>query len=161
MRDLLTKLFTKRMEDFIFTLDKTNTKANLNLKIVDFLKVADDIKGVIKVHFNNKYEPNVALSEEAIDSVFGVNDITALPISININHEGAEFGATTGRPRRCGWFDAVSLRHSIMNSSVSGLCITKLDVLDGLDTIDIRYLCQVKVSGIKLQIMLEKMFLKK
>ena len=55
----------------------------------------------------------------------------------HLAREGAEFGATTGRPRRCGWFDAVSLRHSIMNSSVSGLCITKLDVLDGLDTIDI------------------------
>ena len=48
---------------------------------------------------------------------------------------GAEFGATTGRPRRCGWFDAVALRRSIINSSVSGLCITKLDVLDGLETI--------------------------
>ena len=55
----------------------------------------------------------------------------------HLAREGAEFGATTGRPRRCGWFDAVSLRHSIMNSSVSGLCVTKLDVLDGLDTIDI------------------------
>jgi adenylosuccinate synthase len=41
---------------------------------------------------------------------------------------GAEFGATTGRPRRCGWFDAVALRRSIVNSSVSGLCVTKLDV---------------------------------
>ena len=50
---------------------------------------------------------------------------------------GAEFGATTGRPRRCGWFDAVALRRSITNSSVSGLCITKLDVLDGLETIKI------------------------
>ncbi len=50
---------------------------------------------------------------------------------------GAEFGATTGRPRRCGWFDAVALRRSIINSSVSGLCITKLDVLDGLETIRI------------------------
>ena len=50
---------------------------------------------------------------------------------------GAEFGATTGRPRRCGWFDAVALRRSIVNSSVSGLCITKLDVLDGLETIKI------------------------
>jgi adenylosuccinate synthase len=48
---------------------------------------------------------------------------------------GAEFGATTGRPRRCGWFDAVALRRSIINSSVSGLCVTKLDVLDGLETI--------------------------
>lgn len=50
---------------------------------------------------------------------------------------GAEFGATTGRPRRCGWFDAVALRRSIVNSSVSGLCVTKLDVLDGLETIRI------------------------
>ena len=50
---------------------------------------------------------------------------------------GAEFGATTGRPRRCGWFDAVALRRSIINSSVSGLCVTKLDVLDGLETIKI------------------------
>ena len=48
---------------------------------------------------------------------------------------GAEFGATTGRPRRCGWFDAVALRRSIINSSVSGLCVTKLDVLDGLETV--------------------------
>jgi adenylosuccinate synthase len=50
---------------------------------------------------------------------------------------GSEFGATTGRPRRCGWFDAVALRRSIVNSSVSGLCVTKLDVLDGLETISI------------------------
>jgi adenylosuccinate synthase len=50
---------------------------------------------------------------------------------------GAEFGATTGRPRRCGWFDAVALRRSIINSSVSGLCVTKLDVLDELETIQI------------------------
>jgi len=50
---------------------------------------------------------------------------------------GAEFGATTGRPRRCGWFDAVALKRSIVNSSVSGLCVTKLDVLDDLETIQI------------------------
>ena len=50
---------------------------------------------------------------------------------------GAEFGATTGRPRRCGWFDAVALRRSIINSSVSGLCVTKLDVLDEFETIQI------------------------
>jgi adenylosuccinate synthase len=50
---------------------------------------------------------------------------------------GAELGATTGRPRRCGWFDAVALRRSIINSSVSGLCVTKLDVLDELETIQI------------------------
>ncbi len=50
---------------------------------------------------------------------------------------GNEFGAVTGRPRRCGWFDAVLLRRSIELNSLSGLCLTKMDVLDGLDTIRI------------------------
>ncbi|HEY4448548.1 MAG TPA: adenylosuccinate synthase [Steroidobacteraceae bacterium] len=50
---------------------------------------------------------------------------------------GHEYGSVTGRRRRCGWFDSVALRRSIVNSSVTGLCITKLDVLDGLDTIRI------------------------
>jgi adenylosuccinate synthase len=48
---------------------------------------------------------------------------------------GHEFGAVTGRRRRCGWFDVVALRRSIIHSSVDGLCVTKLDVLDDLDTI--------------------------
>ena len=50
---------------------------------------------------------------------------------------GHEFGATTGRPRRCGWFDAVALKRSVLNNSVTGLCVTKLDVLDGLETLRI------------------------
>ncbi|MGJ8668599.1 MAG: adenylosuccinate synthase [Oceanococcus sp.] len=51
--------------------------------------------------------------------------------------KGGEVGATTGRGRRCGWFDAVALRRSVFNNSISGLCITKLDVLDGLQSIQI------------------------
>src|SRR5690554_6668340 len=50
---------------------------------------------------------------------------------------GHEFGATTGRPRRCGWFDAVALRHTIQINSISGICLTKLDVLDGMDTVKV------------------------
>jgi adenylosuccinate synthase len=50
---------------------------------------------------------------------------------------GAEFGATTGRPRRCGWFDAVPIRRAAFTNSLAGLCITKLDVLDGLAEIKI------------------------
>ena len=48
---------------------------------------------------------------------------------------GNEFGATTGRPRRCGWFDAVAMKRSIQISGISGLCVTKLDVLDGVETL--------------------------
>jgi adenylosuccinate synthase len=53
----------------------------------------------------------------------------------HLQRVGQEFGAVTGRRRRCGWFDAVALRRSVIHSSVSGLCMTKLDVLDGLDAI--------------------------
>jgi len=51
--------------------------------------------------------------------------------------KGNEFGSVTGRPRRCGWFDAVAMRRSIQINGVSGLCVTKLDVLDGLSTVRI------------------------
>jgi adenylosuccinate synthase len=50
---------------------------------------------------------------------------------------GNEFGSTTGRPRRCGWFDAVLLRRAVFSNSVAGLCLTKLDVLDGIPEIKI------------------------
>jgi adenylosuccinate synthase len=54
-----------------------------------------------------------------------------------LQEKGAEFGATTGRRRRCGWLDAVLLRDSVRLNGVTGLAITKLDVLDGLESIRI------------------------
>lgn len=51
--------------------------------------------------------------------------------------KGHEFGSTTGRARRCGWFDAVILRRTSEVNSISGICLTKLDVLDGLETVKI------------------------
>jgi adenylosuccinate synthase len=55
----------------------------------------------------------------------------------HLSSKGNEFGATTGRARRCGWFDAMALRQAVRINSVSGLCLTKLDVLDGLDEVKI------------------------
>ena len=55
----------------------------------------------------------------------------------HLAEKGHEFGATTGRARRCGWFDAVALRQAVRINSLSGLCLTKLDVLDGLETIKV------------------------
>src|SRR6201995_1331008 len=55
----------------------------------------------------------------------------------HLSRVGHEFGSVTGRQRRCGWFDAVALRRSIVHSSCSSLGVTKLDVLDGLDTISV------------------------
>jgi adenylosuccinate synthase len=56
-------------------------------------------------------------------------------IGAQLRKRGDEFGATTGRPRRCGWIDLVALKRAVMISGVSGLCVTKLDVLDGLPSI--------------------------
>ncbi len=58
-------------------------------------------------------------------------------IGQRLAERGHEFGSTTGRARRCGWFDAVALKHAIQVNSVSGICLTKLDVLDGLEEIKI------------------------
>ena len=52
-----------------------------------------------------------------------------------LREEGGEFGATTGRPRRCGWFDAVAARHCIQVSGMDAIAVTKLDVLDGQEKI--------------------------
>jgi adenylosuccinate synthase len=49
-----------------------------------------------------------------------------------LRETGREFGATTGRPRRCGWFDAVATRYSVMVNGIDDLAVTKLDVLDEL-----------------------------
>jgi adenylosuccinate synthase len=65
----------------------------------------------------------------------------------HLSRVGHEFGAVTGRKRRCGWFDAVALRRSIIHSSVSGLCLTKLDVLDGLDSLQICVGYRLKEAG--------------
>jgi len=63
-----------------------------------------------------------------------------------IRDKGDEYGTVTRRPRRCGWFDAVAARRSIFNNSVTGLCVTKLDVLDGMETV--RICTGYKVNGV-------------
>ncbi len=63
----------------------------------------------------------------------------------HIAEQGAEFGATTGRPRRCGWLDAVLLRRAHAINGFHGLCITKLDVLDQLETV--RICCAYRFEG--------------
>ena len=58
-------------------------------------------------------------------------------VGAGIAERGAEFGATTGRPRRCGWLDAVALRRAVRLNGITGFCVTKLDVLDGMDEIKV------------------------
>ena len=65
-----------------------------------------------------------------ITEVFGTEGET-------LKREGVEFGATTGRPRRCGWFDAVGVRHAVRVNGITGIALTKLDVLTGFKKIPI------------------------
>jgi len=92
------------------------------------------------------YAPvGTGLGPRDIDDVLGVvkaytTRVGAGPFPTELDDEvgrhlsrvGQEFGAVTGRPRRTGWFDAVALGRSIVNNGITGLCVTKLDVLDGL-----------------------------
>ncbi|MEX3628386.1 MAG: adenylosuccinate synthase [Burkholderia sp.] len=66
-------------------------------------------------------------------------------IGLTLANVGKEFGSVTGRPRRTGWLDAAALRRSIQINGVSGLCITKLDVLDGLE--EVRLCVGYKIDG--------------
>jgi adenylosuccinate synthase len=59
------------------------------------------------------------------------------PMGERLRESGQEYGASTGRPRRCGWFDAVAVRYAVRVNGIDALAITKLDVLDGLDTLQI------------------------
>jgi adenylosuccinate synthase len=58
-------------------------------------------------------------------------------VGVRLRTEGEEFGATTGRPRRCGWFDGVAIRYAAWLNGMTGLAITKLDVLDNFETLKI------------------------
>ena len=87
---------------------------------------------------------------DAIDYVLGICKAYAtrvgggpFPTELNdevgqgIRDRGAEYGATTGRPRRCGWMDIVALKRAVAINGITGMCITKLDVLDGMDKLKV------------------------
>jgi adenylosuccinate synthase len=59
------------------------------------------------------------------------------PLGSHVRQLGNEFGATTGRPRRCGWFDAVVVRYAVRVNGLTGLAVTKLDVLDTLESLGV------------------------
>lgn len=92
----------------------------------------------------------LGIGPTAIDAVIGVVKAyttrvgegpfpTELPPELDqkIREIGNEFGATTGRPRRCGWFDAVATRYSVRVNGFTGMAVTKLDILDNIDPIKI------------------------
>jgi adenylosuccinate synthase len=58
-------------------------------------------------------------------------------IGDRLRETGQEYGASTGRPRRCGWYDAVAVRYAVRVNGIDSIALTKLDVLDGLDRIEI------------------------
>ena len=92
--------------------------------------------------------PGSGLGPRCLDEVIGIVKAYATRVGAgpfptelfdadgeHLSRVGNEFGSVTGRRRRCGWFDAVALRRSVIHSSCSSLCVTKLDVLDGMATV--------------------------
>jgi adenylosuccinate synthase len=84
----------------------------------------DKVIGVVKAY-------TTRVGEGPFPTEFGVD------LMDKVRTKGKEFGATTGRPRRCGWFDSVIVKHSIMVNGMDEIVVTKLDVLDCLDTLKI------------------------
>jgi len=94
-----------------------------------------DIIGVVKA-----YQTRVGSGPMPTELTDGVGE--------KIRERGAEFGTTTGRPRRCGWLDLPLLKMTIANAGMSSIALTKLDVLDGLDTVKV--CVDYEISGKKL-----------
>lgn len=84
----------------------------------------DDVLGVVKA-----YVTRVGSGPFPTEIEDGIGDV--------LREKGGEYGATTGRPRRCGWFDGVVMRHAAKTNGLSKIAITKLDVLDGIEKIKI------------------------
>ncbi|MDX8401218.1 MAG: adenylosuccinate synthase [Mariprofundaceae bacterium] len=92
--------------------------------------MVDEVLGVVKAYTTRVGAgpfPTELYNAEGMDD----------PAGRHLAERGSEFGATTGRPRRTGWFDAVVVRHAVRVGGVTGLAVTKLDVLDGLDEVKI------------------------
>jgi adenylosuccinate synthase len=85
-------------------------------------KYLDDILGVVKAYTTRVGNGPLPTEVES-------------PLQERLREAGGEYGATTGRPRRCGWFDAVVVRYAARVNSLTGLAVTKLDVLDDFETI--------------------------
>ncbi len=85
-------------------------------------KFLDDIVGVVKAYTTRVGNGPLPTEVES-------------PLQEELREAGAEYGATTGRPRRCGWFDAVVVRYAARINTLTELAVTKLDVLDGFETV--------------------------
>lgn len=109
-------------------------------------KYLDYILGITKA-----YTTRVGSGPFPTELVYDVNNDTGDSIGKYLGVNGHEFGATTGRQRRCGWFDSVALRRSVQINSFTGLCITKLDVLDGLD--ELKICVAYEIDGVRVEVM--------
>jgi len=92
----------------------------------------DEVVGIVKA-----YTTRVGGGPFPTELIYDMATDTGDAIGKELGTVGHEFGATTGRQRRCGWLDIVTLKRSLKLNSVSSICLTKLDVLDNIDNIKI------------------------
>ncbi len=96
------------------------------------IKNIDYILGIVKA-----YTTRVGSGPFPTELVYDIESDSGDAIGKNLGLKGKEFGATTGRARRCGWLDLVLLKYSLTINSISGICLTKLDVMDDIEVIKI------------------------
>tara|TARA_Y100001935_G_C17311742_1_gene517097 strand:+ start:11602 stop:12918 length:1317 start_codon:yes stop_codon:yes gene_type:complete len=92
----------------------------------------DYVLGIVKA-----YTTRVGAGPFPTELIYDLENDKGDQVGKHLGLKGQEFGATTGRQRRCGWLDVVALKRSLAINSVTGMCITKLDVLDGMDSVKI------------------------
>ncbi len=92
----------------------------------------DYVLGIVKA-----YTTRVGAGPFPTELIYNLENDEGDQLGKHLGLKGQEFGATTGRQRRCGWLDIVSLKRSLAINSVTGICITKLDVLDEMETVKI------------------------
>jgi adenylosuccinate synthase len=139
----------KKKEDLLFE-GAQGTMLDVDFGTYPFVTSSNPIAGAACV--------GAGVGPGAIDEVLGVVKAYTkrvgdgpFPTELNdsmgesLRQRGAEFGATTGRPRRCGWFDAVVVRYAVRINGITRLALTKLDVLEGIDPI--RICVAYKIDG--------------
>ena len=129
LKSALAMKNTKEIETCTEFLKRTMESGNEDAKSL----IQNEISEAFAVS-NNNYS-----FMDSFSKVLRLNDSSELfdEYGKHLANKGQEFGATTGRPRRCGWFDATVVKFSAMVNGVKFLALTKLDVLDGLDEIKI------------------------
>src|SRR5205807_2049441 len=132
--------------------DKVGRRAVRAQDLFDEARFAERVREALEYHnfVLTRYLNAEAIDPQRLNYVLGITKAYATRVGAgpfpteltedvgeHLRQRGQEFGSVTGRARRCGWFDAAALRRAVQLNGATGLCVTKLDVLDGLPRVQL------------------------